>query len=51
MDNLRPSVPKWGHGRTALIWMRGDYRANRGEWTTRVVAVIMANSPAPGASQ
>lgn len=26
-DNLRPIVPAWRRGRTALLWLRGDYRA------------------------
>lgn len=25
MDNLRPIVPKWDAGHTALLWMRGTY--------------------------
>ncbi len=41
MDNLRPIVPKWDDPRTALVWMRGNYRNNHGEWTTAVVATIM----------
>jgi hypothetical protein len=40
-DNLRPLVPKWKDPRTALVWMRGRYRANRGEWTTAVVATVL----------
>ena len=40
-DNLRPLVPKWRDPRTALIWMRGKYVYNRGEWTTSVVAAIL----------
>ena len=44
MDNLRPIVPKWDDTRTALVWMRGSYRANHGEWTTAVVATLL---PAP----
>jgi hypothetical protein len=40
-DNLRPLVPKWEDPRTALVWMRGAYRNNRGEWTTAVVASIL----------
>jgi hypothetical protein len=40
-DNLRPIVPRWNDPRTALVWMRGSYRANRGEWTTKVVASIL----------
>jgi hypothetical protein len=41
MDNLRPIVPQWDDPRTALVWMRGTYRANHGEWTTAVVATIL----------
>ena len=41
MDNLRPLVPIWKDKRTALVWMRGTYRANRGEWTTKVVTTLL----------
>src|SRR5204862_317442 len=41
MDNLRPLVPKWTDSRTALVWMRGAYKNNHGEWTTKVVASIL----------
>jgi hypothetical protein len=41
MDNLRPLVPIWKDQRTALVWMRGTYRNNRGEWTTKVVATVL----------
>jgi hypothetical protein len=41
VDNLRPLVPKWEDPRTALVWMRGTYSSNRGEWTTAVVALIL----------
>ncbi len=40
-DNLRPIVPKWADERTALVWMRGEYRYNHGEWTTSVAAMIL----------
>lgn len=42
-DNLRPLVPVWSdsHGRTLVVWMRGGYRVNRGEWTTAVVATLL----------
>jgi hypothetical protein len=40
-DNLRPIVPKWDDSRSALVWMRGQYMHNRGEWTTAVVALIL----------
>jgi hypothetical protein len=42
VDNLRPIVPRWDDKRTALVWMRGTYRNNHGEWTTAVVAMILA---------
>ena len=38
MDNLRPIMPVWPERRTALVWMRGTYSKNRGEWTTKVMA-------------
>ena len=41
VDNLRPLVPKWDDERTALVWMRGTYSNNRGEWTTAVVGLIL----------
>jgi len=41
MDNLRPLVPKWNDPRTALVWMRGIYTHNHGDWTTAVVALIL----------
>lgn len=40
-DNLRPLVPKWDDRRTALVWMRGSYVHNNGEWYTAVVALIL----------
>jgi len=41
VDNLRPIVPKWKDTRTALVWMRGSYKNNHGEWTTAVVAMLV----------
>src|SRR5436309_8180776 len=41
VDNLRPIVPRWHDSRTALVWMRGTYKNNHGEWTTAVVATIL----------
>ena len=41
MDNLRPLVPAWKDPRTLLLWMRGTYRNNRGEWTTKVEALLL----------
>ena len=40
-DNLRPLAPIWKNPRTALVWMRGKYLKNRGEWTTKVVASLL----------
>jgi hypothetical protein len=41
VDNLRPLVPASKDPRTILIWMRGAYHNNRGEWTTKVVALLL----------
>lgn len=41
VDNLRPIVPRWDDARTALVWMRGRYLYNRGEWTTAVVGLLL----------
>ncbi|HWP99546.1 MAG TPA: BNR-4 repeat-containing protein [Vicinamibacterales bacterium] len=50
-DNLRPIVPAWDDPRTALVWMRGRYVHNHGEWYTAVVALILppagAAAPSP----
>jgi hypothetical protein len=40
-DNLRPIIAKWDDSRTALLWLRGKYMNNHGEWTTAVVGVIV----------
>ena len=40
-DNLRPIVPFWNGPQAALVWMRGSYSSNRGEWTTKVVLSIL----------
>jgi hypothetical protein len=40
-DNLRPLVPRWDDERTALVWMRGTYLSNRGDWTTAVAGLIL----------
>lgn len=40
-DNLRPLVPKWDDPRTALVWMRGKYVHNHGEWYSSVVALLL----------
>jgi len=41
MDNLRPIIPKWNDRRTAIVWMRGAYVHNHGEWYSAVVAAIV----------
>jgi hypothetical protein len=41
VDNIRPIVPKWGDSRTIIVWMRGSYKSNRGEWDTAAVAVVL----------
>lgn len=43
LDNLRPLVPVWpdANDRTIVVWMRGGYRVNRGEWNTQVAATIL----------
>jgi hypothetical protein len=41
VDNLRPITPSWRDPRAALVWMRGGYRHNRGDWTTAVVATVL----------
>jgi hypothetical protein len=38
---LRPIVPFWNGAKTALVWMRGSYLNNRGEWTTKVALSIL----------
>ena len=40
-DNLRPVIPKWDDDRTAIVWMRGAYVANQGEWYSSMVAAIV----------
>jgi hypothetical protein len=41
VDNLRPVIPHWNDGRTALVWMRGSYVHNHGEWYSAIVASIV----------
>jgi hypothetical protein len=38
---MRPLVPRWDDERTALVWMRGTYLQNRGEWTTAVMGMLL----------
>ena len=40
-DNLRPIIPKWNDRRTAIVWMRGSYVHNQGEWYSAVVAAVI----------
>ena len=40
-DNLRPLVSVWKNAdRTIIVWMRGSYTNNRGEWTSKVITTI-----------
>jgi hypothetical protein len=41
VDNLRPVIPKWDDPRTAIVWMRGAYVHNHGEWYSSMVAAIV----------
>jgi BNR repeat-containing family member len=41
VDNLRPVIPKWDDRRTAIVWMRGSYVHNHGEWYSSMVAAIV----------
>jgi hypothetical protein len=47
MDNLRPILAKWNDSHTALLWMRGTYKANRGEWTTKIVLSVLKQTDFP----
>jgi hypothetical protein len=40
-DNVRPIIPKWDDPRTALLWMRGSYVHNHGEWYSAIVGLIL----------
>jgi hypothetical protein len=40
-DNLRPVIPSWNDPRTAIVWMRGKYVHNQGEWYSSLVAAII----------
>jgi hypothetical protein len=41
VDNLRPVIPKWDDRRTAIVWMRGRYVHNHGQWYSSIVAAIV----------
>ena len=42
MDNLRPVIPKWDDHRTAIVWMRGAYVHNHGEWYSSLALAIVS---------
>lgn len=44
-DNLRPVIPHWNDPRTAIVWMRGSYVQNQGEWYSAIVAAIVPGPP------
>lgn len=46
VDNLRPIIPKSSDQGVAIVWMRGQYRHNRGTWTTKVVGAKLAEAQA-----
>jgi hypothetical protein len=48
VDNLRPIVPKWKAGNTALLWMRGEYSQFTNFDTQIVGLVTVAGAPANG---
>ena len=39
MDNIRPIVPKWDGGHTALLWMRGTYVSAQ-SYTMKIVGTL-----------
>lgn len=43
VDNLRPIVPIWDAGHTALLWLRGAIRTYT-DWTAEVVGRVVATS-------
>ena len=38
-ENVRPIVLHW-NDKVVLVWMRGGYFNNRGQWTTTISAMI-----------
>ena len=40
VDNLRPVVPKWDTGNTALLWLRGTLRSYT-DYDLEVVGLVM----------
>ncbi len=43
VDNIRPIAPGAWDDRNLLVWMRGDYRAYQGDWTTAPMLTILEN--------
>lgn len=43
-DNLRPLVPKWESGKTALLWLRGSFST----YTNYKLEVVLRTSVIPG---
>jgi hypothetical protein len=43
-ENLRPNVPRWNTGSTALLWLRGSYRSYR-DYDTRLVCLLLRDKP------
>ena len=46
-DNLRPIIPTWHDPRLALLWMRGTYVHNHGEWYSSIVGMILGRTTVP----
>jgi hypothetical protein len=49
-DNLRPIVPKWTRGKTALLWLRGRY-VSYTNYNQAVVLKLFAESPGDGSTR
>ena len=39
-DNLRPIIPKLSDGKTAVLWLRGDYRTYT-DYSLKVVGIFL----------
>ena len=39
-DNLRPIIPQPSEGKTAVLWLRGDYRTYT-DYSLRVVGIVL----------
>jgi hypothetical protein len=42
-DNLRPIIPKPSNGKTAVLWLRGEYRTYT-DYSLEVVGMILSDS-------